>query len=80
MLFVRYEHLDTNKLENCVNSISINSSHDVQKSILNMIELWMDLHPEDWLDLRNKKCRQLVKRTLTVSSKKTAEKQLNNLF
>ena len=36
-------------------------------SILRAVEEWINRHPEDWTQIKNKKCRQLIKRSLAVS-------------
>ena len=33
----------------------------IKDSILKVIEQWINLHPEDWTQIKNKKCRQLIR-------------------
>ena len=63
LLFLRYHNLALIKTQ----TITRAEYASVRASILYVVEQWINLHPEDWTQIKNKKCRQIVKKTLAVS-------------
>ena len=64
LLFLRYHNFALIKTQ----TISRAEYVKVKASILYVVEQWIKLHPEDWTQIKNKKCRQIVKKTLAVSN------------
>ena len=60
LLFLRYQNLSLIRTQNVVPS----DYAKVRASILNVVEQWIKLHPEDWTQIKNKKCRQIVKKSV----------------
>ena len=65
LLFLRYQNLSLIKTQ----TFTPADYAAVRSSILYVVEQWIKLHPEDWTQIKNKKCRQIVKKTLAVRAK-----------
>ena len=60
LLFLRFDNVDRIRTK----SLPVSDRKKVKESILLIIEQWMKRHPEDWSQIKNKKCRQIIRKTL----------------
>jgi len=63
MLFLRYNHLDREKLQKSYESRKLPDNVAIKESILLAVMEWLARHPEDWNQIKNKRCRVLIKKT-----------------
>ena len=69
LLFIRYDNVDRIRTK----SLPVSDRQKVKNSILIVIEEWTRKHPEDWTQIKNKKCRQIIRKTLAFCKRTRPE-------